>query len=76
MKHKVILLEDDDYDLNDDAPEEIDFSKVKLIRRGLPPSHPLAGAVRLDPDVLEFFKTPEAVNEALRRLMREMQNAA
>jgi hypothetical protein len=76
MRHKVTLLEDDNYDLNDDAPEEIDFSKVKLVRRGLPPSHPLAGAVRLDPDILEFFKTPEAVNEALRRVMREMQGAA
>lgn len=76
MKHKVTLLEDNDYDLNDDTPEEIDFSKVKLIRRGLPPSHPLAGAVRLDPDILEFFKTPEAVNEALRRVMQEMQDAA
>lgn len=76
MEHKVTLLEDEDYDLNDDAPDEIDFSKVKVIRRGLPPSHPLAGTVRLDPDILEFFKTPEAINEALRRVMHDSQDTA
>ncbi|MBK9314547.1 MAG: hypothetical protein IPM55_09930 [Acidobacteria bacterium] len=27
--------------------------------------------VQIDPDVAEFFKTSEAVNEALRRVMRE-----
>jgi hypothetical protein len=28
--------------------------------------------VRLDPDVIDFFKTPEAVNDALRALIRLM----
>jgi hypothetical protein len=32
--------------------------------------------VKLAPDVAEFFKTAQAVNEALRRVMSEMQNAA
>jgi hypothetical protein len=32
--------------------------------------------VRLALDVSEFFTTAEAVNKAMRRVMREMQNAA
>jgi len=73
MEHKITLLEDDDYDLADDAPAEIDFSTVTLVRRGF---HPFMHTVTLAPDVAEFFKTPEAVNEALRQVMREMQDAA
>jgi hypothetical protein len=76
MNHKVTLLEDDDYDLDDDGPAEIDFSKVRLIRRGLPPSHPLANSISLDPEIIQFFKTPEAINDALRRVMNEMRHAA
>jgi hypothetical protein len=29
--------------------------------------------VELDPDIAEFFKTSQAVNKALRRVMRDMQ---
>lgn len=29
MNHKVTLLKDDDYDLNDDLPEEIDLTAVR-----------------------------------------------
>jgi hypothetical protein len=72
-KVNITYLEDEDYDLDDDLPAEIDFSKVEFIRRG-----PKCDAVfvRLDPDLADFFKTSEAVNEALRRMMREMQDGA
>lgn len=68
MKHKVTLLEDNDYDLDDDIAPEYDFEKMTVVRRGF---HPFMHVVSLDRDVAEFFKTPEAVNEALRRVMRE-----
>jgi len=76
MDHKITLLEDDDYDLDDNGPDEIDFSKARVVRRGLPSSHPMANTVRVEPDILEFFKTPETINEALREVMNERQRAA
>jgi hypothetical protein len=69
-KVNVTYLEDDDYDLNDDLPPEIDFSKVEFIRPG--PKRD-AVFVRLDPDLSDFFKTSDTINETLRRVMREMQ---
>ena len=78
MNHKVTLLEDDDYDLNDDLPAELDLESLKPDVERTRRFRALAAArqLRLDPDVLEFFKTPEAINEALRRVMREMRDAA
>jgi hypothetical protein len=70
-KVDVTYLEDDDYDLDDDLPSEIDFSKVEFIRRG--PKRKVV-LVRLDPDLADFFKTTEAVNEALRRVMHELRS--
>lgn len=77
MNHKVTLLEDDDYDLADDAPAEIDFTQIKIdwerTRRFR--AQAAAKPVRLDPDIIQFFKTSEAINEALRRVMSEMKDA-
>jgi hypothetical protein len=79
MKHTIRLLEDDDYDLADDIAPEYDFAE--LHRRAKEEGREYRGLllrnriVQLDPDVAEFFKTSEAVNEALRRLMREMQQS-
>ena len=48
-----------------------------LMREGREYKGILSGRlVRLAPDVSEAFTTPEAVNDALRRVMREMQQAA
>lgn len=76
MKHKVTYRENDD-ELNDTIEPEYDLDELRrqakeegreyrgiLWRRNL---------VRLDPDVAEFFKTPEEINEALRSVMRERQ---
>ena len=72
MSHQTILLEDDNYDLEDDLPAELDFERLRFVRRG---SKPKSLTVTLPPDVAEFFKTPEAVNDALRRIMAQENNA-
>lgn len=78
MNHKVTLLEDDDYDLEDDAPAEIDFTQTKIdwerTRRFRAQAR--ARMVRLDEDVAAVFDSSEAVNEALRTMIRVMQTAA
>ena len=78
MKHNVTLLEDDDYDLNDDLPGELDLEamKVDVERTGRLRAQAAARQLQLDPDVIEFFKTPKAINEALRKVMNEQRRAA
>lgn len=79
MKHSIHLLEGDNYDLEDDLAPEYDFSEMH--RRAKEEGREYRGIllrnriVRLDPDVAEFFKTSEAVNEALRRVMHELQQS-
>ena len=73
MNHQTILLEDDNYDLNDELPAELDFERLRFVRRG---PNPDSLTVILPPDVAEFFKTPEAVNDALRRVMARENNAS
>jgi uncharacterized protein (DUF4415 family) len=74
MKHKVTYIENDD-ELNDDIEPEYDFAE--LHRRAREEGREYRGIlsrrnlVRLDPDIMDFFQTSEAVNEALRRVMRE-----
>ena len=79
MNHKVTLLDDDGYDLDDDLKPEYDFAALRERAKleGREYKGILSGRlVRLAPDVSEAFTTPEAVNDALRRVMREMQQAA
>lgn len=75
MNHKVTLLEDDNYDLNDKLPTEIDFAQMQpdeeRTRRFR--AQATANLVRLAPDVAAVFNSSEAVNEALRTLIRVMQ---
>jgi len=76
MNHPIRLLEDDDYDLNDDAEPEYDFAALRQQARALGREYrgqASGRVVRLAPDVSEFFTSSEAVNEALRRIMRESQ---
>ncbi len=72
MKHKVTYLENDD-ELTDDIEPEYDLEKMEVDIERTRKYRELAlrNLVRLDPDVAEFFKTPEEVNEALREVMRE-----
>jgi hypothetical protein len=73
MRDKVIILEGE-CDLTDDiAPEydlenmQIDVEQTEKLR-----AYARSQKIKIDSDLLEFFKTPEAVNEALRGLMRLM----
>lgn len=78
MKHKVTLLEDDNYDLEDDIAPEYDFAAMRrdTERERRFRTQAAGRVVRLAPDVADAFSTAEAVNEALRRVMREAQDAA
>jgi len=77
MNPKVTLLDDDDYDLNDDLPDELDFDSLKPdVERTRRFRAQAVARQLLDPDVLEFFKTPDAINAALRQVMNERQQAA
>jgi hypothetical protein len=78
MKDKIHILEDDDNNLNDDIAPEYDLEELR--RRAKEEGREYQGIfsrrdfVRIDPEILEYFQTPEAINEALRRVMREMQS--
>jgi len=73
-----ILDETEPVDLDDDLEAEYDIAA--LLRRAQAEGREYRGrlsgrVVRLAPDVSEFFPSSEAVDEALRRVMREMQGA-
>lgn len=73
MKQEIRILEDDDYDLNDNiAPEyDIPAMRARAKAEGREYNGQFAGkGVRLAPDVAEVFSDSEAVNEALRTLIR------
>lgn len=79
MKEEIRLLEDDDYDLNDDLPAELDIEAIRAEakRQGREYRGRFAGiGIRVEPEIIEFFKTPERINEELRRIMAEQQKAA
>lgn len=73
MNPEIRLIEDEDYPENDIAPE-YDFAELR--RRAQAEGREYKGVfagrgVRLAPDVAEAFPTAEAVNEALRNLMKK-----
>ena len=59
-------------DLNDDLRPEYDLAKLRVKAVG-PGRQTDKSLVRLDADVARFFPTEEAVNEALRFLIRAAQ---
>jgi hypothetical protein len=77
MNRKITLLEDDDYDLNDDVAPEYDFAKLPRAFEQEQRFRAQARAklIRLAPDVAEVFTTTEQVNEALRKLIQEKKAA-
>jgi len=77
----VTLLEDDDYDLDDDIAPEFDIASMNRATEQERKYRAQASGrlVRIAPDVAAVFDTSEAVNEALRaliRLMREIRQAS
>lgn len=57
-------------ELEDDLRPEYDFSKLTVVARGPGRRKPPDFTVTLAPDVAKSFPTSEAVNEALRLLVR------
>jgi len=57
-------------DLEDDLRPEYDFGALRLVARGPGRKRPAELTVHLAPDVAEMFPDSEAVNEALRFLVR------
>lgn len=56
------------FELDDTLRPEYDFSTLKVVARG--PKRERGGSVELAADVAKIFPTAEAVNEALRFLIR------
>jgi len=82
MNHTITILEGE-CDLTDDAAAEYDFAEMHRIAKeqGREYQGVFSGkGVRLAPDVAAVFSTSEAVNEALRTVIRvmrqEMKSAA
>ena len=77
MNHKVILLEDDNYDLLDQPAPEYDFSAAKLDheRSARFRAEAVRRLILLDQDVAARFPDAQSVNEALRRIIAEEQQA-
>ncbi|XHX76937.1 MAG: hypothetical protein RBJ76_21225 [Stenomitos frigidus ULC029] len=60
---------------NDDLREEYDFSKLQVVKRGPGRKAPNSVSVELSPDVAEIFPDANAVNEALRFLIKVAKNS-
>ena len=73
--HPSHLLEDDDYDLDDDLPSSLDLEgmprAVEQERKYR--ARARQKQIRLAPDVAEVFDSSDAVNEALRTVIRVMR---
>jgi hypothetical protein len=61
-------------ELEDDLRPEYDFRKLRVVARGPGRKRPEEKTVALAPDVAEVFPDSDAVNEALRFLMRMTRN--
>jgi hypothetical protein len=61
----------------DELPNELDFSKLKVLGRGLFAGRVKAGGrqVRLAADVAKAFPTEKSVNDALRMLVQAAKSA-
>ena len=68
MPHNYQILDDDDFDPQDDLRPEYDFAALRAADRAQGREY-RRHFVRLDPDVAAAFPDAEAVNAALRKLM-------
>ena len=68
MPHTYQMIDDDDFDPQDDLRPEYDFPALRAADRAQAREYRRM-FVRLDPDVAAVFPDAEAVNAALRELM-------
>jgi hypothetical protein len=66
----------DSSDLEDDLRPEYDFSKMKIVGRGIYAKRYRSGTnlVLLEPDIRKAFPDDESVNDALRVLAKAAKN--
>lgn len=57
-------------EMEDELRPEYDFSKMQIVKRGKGRKQPEEITVTLAPDVAKKFPTSEAVNEALRLIIK------
>ena len=57
-------------ELTDELHPEYDFSQMQIVKRGSGRKQPETITVTLAPDVAKKFPTSEAVNEALRLIIK------
>jgi len=65
----LVTIVDDNEDLNDDLPEELDFSTLTRIE------DPIKRLVMLDSDVAQYFKSARQVNDYLRKQIKLFKSA-
>lgn len=70
MSHTFSILEGE-CDLDDDLPSELDFSKLRVVRHGLPNG---ARGVIIEPELAAIFADSNTVNQALRELLARRQS--
>jgi hypothetical protein len=75
MKHEVIYLTDDGYDLEDDIAPEYDLSAMRKVAKEAG-FDTRARLVRIASDLAAIFPDEEAVNQALRELIAARTQAA
>ena len=63
-------MKKDDLELEDELRPEYDLKSLKVRRMGAGRKNFAGATVRLDPDVAVMFPNADAVNEALRFLIR------
>ena len=66
-------MQKDDLELEDDLRPEYDLKSLKVRKMGAGRKNFAGATVRLDPDVAVMFPNADAVNEALRFLIRATQ---
>lgn len=69
-------MQQDDLGLEDDLRSEYDLKNLKVRRMGAERKNFAGTTVRLEPDVAEMFPNADAVNEALRFLIRSTRLVA
>lgn len=69
MKKKFNVMDDDDFDPQDDLLPEYDLDSLTVVARG-PARAKAKVVVELTPDVAQFFPDAASVNEALRTMIR------
>ena len=70
IDNKVTIINDPNEDMNDDLPEEIDFSNLEEIEN---PIKKKKFSFNIDPDIAKYFKSSKQLNQFLRLQIESMK---